>query len=147
MTYPLTGEALPSFNFDCSCLNCELGCSDREHARHIDDLINVLLQSLSELNKYSQYSTLGLTHFSNEELDELKQKSIFWHEIWRNAGRPSSGTIHQIKCSCKLKYKLPIKIDFREHENEHNDELYELFLNKDTPEFWKCWSSKFRKNI
>ena len=35
--YALTGEALQSFNFDCSCLNCELGCSDREHARHIDD--------------------------------------------------------------------------------------------------------------
>ena len=33
--YDLTGEALQSFNFDCSCLNCELGCSDREHDRYI----------------------------------------------------------------------------------------------------------------
>ena len=33
------------------------------------------------------------------------------------------------------------------HENEHNDELYEHFLNKKIPEFWICWSSKFRKNF
>ena len=30
---------------------------------------------------------------------------------------------------------------------EHNDELYKHFLNKQLAKFFKCWSSKFHKNI
>ena len=86
-------------------------------------------------------------HFWNYELDELKQKSIMWHDVLTNSGRPGSGIIHQIKCSCKLKYKSAIRKAFRDDENEHNDEPYEHFLNKQIPECLKCWSSKFHKNI
>ena len=32
-----------------------------------------------------------------------------WHDIWKNCGRPGSGIIHKIKCSCKLKNKSAIK--------------------------------------
>ena len=70
-----------------------------------------------------------------------------WHDIWTNSGRPGSGIIHKIKRSCKLKYKSTIKKAFHDHENEHNDELFEHFLNKQIPEFLKCRSSKFHKNI
>ena len=34
--YALTGEALQAFNFGCTCLKCELGCSSSEHANYID---------------------------------------------------------------------------------------------------------------
>lgn len=44
------------------------------------------------------------------------------------------------------KYKLAIKTTFCEYENIHNKELYQHFLNKEMPEFWKCWSTKFRQN-
>ena len=70
-----------------------------------------------------------------------------WHDIWTNSGRPGSDIIPKIKCSCKLKYKSTVKNAFRDHENEHNDELYEHFLNKKVTEFWKCWSSPFHKSI
>ena len=53
-----------------------------------------------------------------------------WHDFWKNSGRPGSGIIHKIKCSCKLKYKSAIKNAFRDHETENNDELYEHFLNQ-----------------
>ena len=62
--------------------------------------------------------------------DKLKSKSISWHAIWNNAGRPSSGLIHQIKVSSKLKYKLAIKSALLEFENKHDDQLYLNFLNK-----------------
>ena len=63
------------------------------------------------------------------------------------AGRPGSGIIHQIKSSCKLKYKSALRHDFYEHENQHNDEIFDHFLNKRIPEFWKSWSCKFKQNI
>ena len=80
----------------------------------------------------------SLHHFLNEELDVLKSKSISWHSIWNNAGRQSSGLIHQIKVSSKLKYKLAIKSALLEFENKHEYELYLNFLNKKVSDFWKC---------
>ena len=67
--------------------------------------------------------------------------------MWLDAGKPGSGLVHQIKCSCKLKYKIAIKHAFMEYENHNNDEMYKHFLNKNTTDFWKCWSSKFKRNI
>jgi hypothetical protein len=51
----------------------------------------------------------ALRAFWNEELDKLKQDSIFWHSMWLNAGRPSAGTLHHIKCSVKARYKAAIR--------------------------------------
>jgi hypothetical protein len=33
------------------------------------------------------------------------------------------------------------------HDNRFNDELLNHFLNKRSPEFWKCWASKTRSNF
>ena len=34
-----------------------------------------------------------------------------------------------------------------EHEDPPNDELFNHFMNKRIPEFWKRWSSKFHQNL
>ena len=44
--------------------------------------------------------------------DDLKDKSIFWHNLWKSADSPAAGTLHQINASCKLTYKLAIKQAF-----------------------------------
>ena len=54
----------------------------------------------------------ALNAFWSAELDNLKSDSIFWHNIWYEAGRPASGVLHSIKTSCKLIYKLAIKEAF-----------------------------------
>ena len=40
-----------------------------------------------------------------------------------------------------------IRHAFYEHENKHNDAIFDNFLNKRIPKFWKSWSSKFKQNI
>ena len=89
----------------------------------------------------------SLKPFWNEELDRLKSDSIFWHNMWQSAGRPSSGVLHQIKTSCKYKFKSAVRDAYVEFENEHNDEIYRHFLNKNKNEFWKAWHYKFKKKI
>src|SRR5207248_10120495 len=60
---------------------------------------------------------------------------------------PSSRLIHKIKLSAKLKYKLAIKDAFIKHDCQYNDELYNHFLNKRIPEFWKSWNKKMHCNV
>ena len=54
--------------------------------------------------------------------------------------------IFQIKNSAKYKYKLAIRHAVLEFENRCDDDLSNLFLHKKMPEFWKVWSSKFRRS-
>ena len=89
----------------------------------------------------------ALRPFWNDELDDLKDKCIFWHNLWKSAGCPASGTLQQIKASAKLNYKRAIKHACFVFENQHNDVIFYHFLNKRMPEFWKCWASKFHRNL
>jgi hypothetical protein len=89
----------------------------------------------------------ALKAFWSSELDRLKQDSITWHNIWKNAGSPSSGIIQAIKTTCKLKYKIAIKEAYLKFEYANCDKLSMHFANKKMPEFWKSWNKKFGNNV
>ena len=89
----------------------------------------------------------ALRPFSNDELDELKQKSLFVFNLWRENGSPSSGHIHHIKCSTELQYKMATKNAYLNYEGKHDDEIYLHFINNNIPDFWKIWNSKFKKKV
>ena len=64
-----------------------------------------------------------------------------------NNDSPLTRQIHLIKCQTKLKYEHALKQAFVNFENKHDDEIYLHFLNKDIPEFWKSWKSKFKRKV
>jgi len=109
-----------------------------------EGIIDVLLKT--EKVSIPRIPCSALKPFWNDHLDELKQDSIFWHNLWLSAGKPSSGVVFNIKRSTKLKYKLAIRQAFALYENQFDDQLYNHFRNKRMPEFWKTWSRKFRHN-
>ena len=77
----------------------------------------------------------------NDELDRLKSYSIFWHNMWQGAGRPSSGVLQRTKALCKLRYKNAVHVAYVLVENAQK------LLSKKPNEIWKSWNSKFRKKI
>ena len=89
----------------------------------------------------------SLKPYWNKELEKLKNDSMFWHGLWIDAGRPSSGSLHHIRLSCKAKYKLAVRNAYLAFENSLSDELYTHYINKNFPDFWKTWKVKFHKNI
>jgi hypothetical protein len=87
----------------------------------------------------------ALKPFWNDELDDLKSKSIFWHNIWKANGSPHVGNVYLIKNRSNMQYKYAIKQAYINFENKHDDAIFNHFLNKEIAEFWKSWKSKFRK--
>ena len=83
--------------------------------------------------------------FWNENLDKLKQISIDMHALWRTCGSPRSGVINAARLRAKFDFKSAVKKAERDFDRTHYDELNELFINKDTNNFWKSWSAKFSK--
>ena len=141
--------AVPVDCFDCfNCTNdacMDLLTHQQCIDKYYDDIVNAVTNAAAQTVVTVPCSALKV--FWNSELDRLKQDSITWHNIWKNAGRPGSGIIHKIKCSCKLKYKQAIKEAYLKFEYANSDELSMHFNNKRLPEFWKCWNRKFNKNV
>ena len=80
----------------------------------------------------------SLKPFWNEELDRLKQDSVFWHNMWSMLVGPLL-----VFCSilgyhdCKAKYKLAIWNAYLSYEDTISDEMCSHFRNKRIPEFGK----------
>ena len=49
-------------------------------------------------------------HWWSPELEDLKQKCVDVTDIWKSAGKPSSGDINAARLKCKYLYKhMPLK--------------------------------------
>jgi len=148
--YEATRVYLSDIKLDSSYANCDdTHCSDEEHYKAISEHYDQICAALGSASDQTvpKIRRSSLRPFWNEELDDLKSTSIFWHRMWQDAGSPSSGWLFKVKNSCKYKYKLAIRHAFREYETAHTDELNEHFLQKNIPDFWKVWNKKFNKSL
>ena len=128
--------------------NCDINGNVSSHL----DAINVYYENIVAVLHSAACTAIHhipcntLKPFWNEELDRLKNDSIFWHNLWTDAGKPSSGVVQHAILACKAKYKLAIRNAYTVFENKLSDEMYSHFINKRIPEFWKTWNAKFIKN-
>ena len=127
--------------------SCRMSCDHIVHIVAIDSMytrIRCALQQ-AELHTVPHIPVHGLRPLWNDYLDELKDKSIFWGNMWKNAGKPKFGHIFSIKSACALKYKNAVKHAVYEYEHKFDDSLYDHYIHKEPSEFWKCWSRKFNR--
>ena len=145
--YQCTYNNLNALKVPNGC-GCGVKCSCSSH-----DIINSYYENIvAALHDAARTSIKRMPHHSlkpfwNEELDKLKHDSIFWHNLWTEAGRPSSGVLQSIRLSCKARYKLGLRNAYSQFENSLSDEMCHHFMNKRIPEFWKTWNANFKKNI
>ena len=146
--YQCSDQKLRAVDIPRIC-NCDLDCTNDHHLNSInmyyDNIVAALHSAAS--SAIQRIPCCSLKPFWNEELDRLKQDSIFWHNLWVDAGRPSSGVLQNLRLACKAKYKLAIRNAYVSFEDKLSDELYSHFVNKRIPEFWKSWNAKFRRNV
>jgi len=77
-----------------------------------------------------------------QELDKLKDRSITSCKLWKETGRPRSGSIFSKYRSDKAAYRHGIRLHKRNKTQLYTYELHEAVLQKDRVAFWKCWKSK-----
>jgi len=62
-------------------------------------------------------------------------------------GPRTSGVVNSIRLNVKYTFKVAFQKAASEFELQHSDELFELWLNKDSTHFWKSWNSKYKKHL
>ena len=132
------------YNGLCMCIDSD-NCAD--HRTAINKYYSSIVECLTNAEKafVPKIPSLALKPFWNEYLNELKDKSILWNSIWRDAGKPNSGLLFEIKKNTKYKYKLAIRNAITAYENQHDERIIDNFKMKNSNEFWKSWRKKMNK--
>jgi hypothetical protein len=73
----------------------------------------------------------------NDQIQPLREKSLFWHHIWIEAGRPGKGVLAPIMRSTRAQYHRAIK-NIRVRENDIRKEKFaELVVSNRNRDFSK----------
>jgi hypothetical protein len=80
----------------------------------------------------------------SHELDDLKEKAMASCILWKDAGKPRNGQLHDKYLRDKLAYKKRIREERNQETSYFSNDLHEALLKKSGQEFWKFWNSKFK---
>jgi len=81
-------------------------------------------------------------HYWDDDLDDLKNRSVEANRLWAECGRPRSGYLYHEKRTAKAAYKRALRNKRRERDLSVSNDLHECLLSKDAEGFWKTWNCK-----
>jgi len=79
----------------------------------------------------------------DDEMNDLKSRSIDSCKIWKAAGRPRSGPIFDLYKKDKSAYRYGIRARRITETEQYTNDLHDALLKKNGKQFWRCWDSKF----
>lgn len=83
----------------------------------------------------------------SQELDLLKAESIKSNDIWKLAGKPRHGQIFIERTRARMQYRSKLRQCQRSEEQCYSNDLHDALMAKNGVVFWKCWRSKFDRDI
>jgi hypothetical protein len=92
-----------------TCYNCQ--CNDMSHFRAIDSYYNAIYGCCYSAAKgIIPISTHGKSVAGwNEVARPIREKSLFWHHIWSEAGRPRCGVLADIMRQTRCRYRYAVR--------------------------------------
>ena len=121
------------------CVSC---CIDPACVQH-QSLLDTYCSQLSTCLQDCAFQAFPLVSKSshipgwNNGAHLLKDQANFWHKVWCQAGRPSSGVLHQIKKSAKSRYKYEVRRLKRREQFIRRQKLAEALANSNPKNFWQ----------
>ena len=131
-----------SFACSATCI-CDNSRCHEAIQQEYNNLVHILLTADSALPRQKN----GMSKdWWNDELNELKKKSIEIHEAWKNSGQPRQGPLYDERLRVRAKYKSALRSAQREPKQTSWDRLHSALSDSDTNTFWKSWRTLYNKN-
>jgi len=83
-----------------------------------------------------------LKSFWDDEMAELKSKSIETHQLWVTCGRSRQGPIYLSRCRARAEYRRALRCKREVAEAPISNDLHQQLLAKDHTSFWMTWKNK-----
>ena len=123
----IPSDAVHCENRDCKQHNKAL---DEYHNDIVNACITAAMKSLPKRRRGKRVA--GWT----EQVQSLKDKSIFWTRIWVENGCPSSGILHEIKAKAKRDYKRASRSVIRKQNKLVSQRMGTAIANGNNRDLW-----------
>ena len=119
-------------------------CNNFECKEHNDRLLDLSELFIGKMFHCSEV-TIGVKKQSNKRgimnwnsfVQPYKDKSIFWHDVWKSAGCPANGHLADLRRFSRSKYHWAIRKVKYEERQYNIDKTADQLCNKSFNEFWK----------
>lgn len=135
-------ERLSSVHVPSEALLCtNLHCNNEEHFQDINlyslEISKACIASAEDTIPYSRPpGTKGRIPGWNERVRPLREKSIFWHTIWNECGRPRDGVIAGVMRRTRAAYHCELRKVKKNEENIIKERIADSMLNDSGRDFW-----------
>ena len=104
----------------CTESLCKIGSHSEERDSHVLDILSAVVEASHASiplsgGKYSVPDPKKTCPVSQaipgwkEEVEPLRQESLFWHSVWRSAGRPRNG-LHEVMKKTRYRYHHGVRL-------------------------------------
>ena len=73
----------------------------------------------------------------NEHIRPLRDDSLFWHRVWKDAGSPATGALAAIMRNTRAKYHRAVKLHKRDADSFRRAMIANSISNGDSRNLWK----------
>ena len=130
---------LMSLHLPIECINCtDYCCTDYSHIASIQYFHDYLVEPCLEASKVIPVSkTSKKVPGWNEHVEPHKQKSQFWHFIWKECGSPRDGEIAQIMRTTRSRYHYAIRYVKKNEEITRKEAMAKSISENNSRDLWK----------
>ena len=129
--------SLPQDALSCTDVHCTIHSTALQ--AHYKSLVDACLFASSECIPHSSpFNTRQrqVVPGWNAYIRPLKEDAIFWHNIWKECGRPAQGPVASIRRSTRSRYHSTLKRVKKQEEALRFAAMGERYLHDQKAEFW-----------
>ena len=123
---------------DCRNVNCYTHASEIEtfYSGIVNACVNAS-QVLPQTGNNSQHSKKQPVPGWNDICKEKRSTALFWHSLWKSAGKPQSGQLALIRRHTRAVYHRAVKAVQRNKEKLRSEQMAKSIQGNKSRNFWK----------
>jgi hypothetical protein len=123
-------------------LSCkDSSCKNLVHVQHLNEYAANITDSClraaeAAIPRSCKRQTSGRIPGWSEYVQPVRDKSLFWHKLWLECGRPKTGAVADCMRRTRAAYHYAIRKVKRDEDILVNERIADSILKNDTRDFW-----------
>ena len=133
---------LQSIDVPTNVLLCgDMNCSNKMHFqllnKYVADITDSCISAAESVIPHtSRRQNNGRIAGWSEHVQPLRDKSLFWHNLWLDCDRPKTGAVADCMRRTRAAYHYAVRKVKRDEDNIINERLANSLLNNSNRDFW-----------
>ena len=117
-----------------------------KHHKYIEEFYNDIVQACIDASSVLPHTTNNKNNSNNSKKSlpgwnklckEKRKSALFWHRVWKSAGRPRTGELAQMRRYTRSKYHKSVKYIKTHKDKLRSEQMANTIVKNKSRDFWK----------